>query len=578
MLTLKTIPENFFTTAEKFSKRRALSYKKDRAYFSLSYAETAAEVRKAATVLAEAGVTAGDKVAILSPNRPEWAIIDLAIMSLGAVVVPIHTTLSPKIIGYVLRHSGAKVLVVADINLLNRVALAKDDLEFLEKIFFLGDLDDDIKELAPKEIFSFNQLLSDAKEIEHLAKHAPDEVCSIIYTSGTTGVPKGVELTHVNFLSNVISVTRAVPAYPQDVFLSFMPLSHVLERTAGYYVPLLSGSNIVYAESVKELPKNLREAKPTILICAPRIFEKFYSKIWDNVSAGSRLKRKMFHFALKQKRRTIGYFLADKLVFKKIRKNLGGRLRLTVSGGASLDYKIAKFFLKIGVLVLEGYGLTETSPIVSVNLENNFKFSTVGKPLEGVEVKIAADHEILVRGRNVMQGYYKNSEATKEAIDDGGWFHTGDLGFLDQDNFLSIIGRKKEMIVTAGGKNIWPEVIEQRLNFDHLVSQSMIVGHKRKFVSALVVPDWYEINLFLKEKNLPQQEPAKMIKDPAIVALFEERVAKVNLDLPDYEQVRSFRLLVNEFSQEKDEMTATMKLRRHVIERNYQREVEEMYR
>jgi len=405
----------------------------------------------------------------------------------------------------------------------------------------------------------------------------PDDCCSIIYTSGTTGRPKGVALTHRNFLSDAEAVNEVVPVLKNDIFLSFLPLSHVLERLAGYYLPLAYGATIAYAESVRELPKNLKEVRPTLLISVPRVFEKFHDAIWDKINKGSSLQKKIFKWSLKQKKYTLGHRIADRLVFRKIRQNMGGNLRLAISGGAALDQNIGKFFYKIGVTVLEGYGLTETSPVICVNREKDFKFGTVGKVLPGIKVKITETKEVLVKGPNVFASYYGNKEQTKQAFKEG-WFCTGDQGFLDKQGFLTIIGRGKEMIVTSGGKNVWPEPVESLLNTDKFIAQSIIIGDKRKFISALIVPDWQEVEVYLKEQNLPMQEHTKLIKDPTLINIFQQRInEKINPNLSDVEKIKKFVLLPQEFSQDEDELTPTLKLRRHIIEKHYQKSIDSIY-
>lgn len=575
---MKTIPELFFETAKKFSKREALLVKKDGVYSPITYKELSEKVKNFAAALKQLKIKKDDKVAILSENRPEWVISDLGAMSIGAIVVPLHTTFSLKAICNVLNHSKSKIIIVSNADLFKKILDFQKKLPFLNKIIFLEDPMPALEKISKKKIFKWEELLAQGagKKLVSVPL-SPERVCSIIYTSGTTGVPKGVMLTHNNFLSNVFAVNEAIPIKENDIFLSFLPLSHVLERLAGYYTPLLFGATIAYAGSVKQLSQNLKEVKPTILISVPRVFEKFYDAIWDKIKNSSLIKRKLFLWALKQKKNSLKYCIAESLVFRKIRKQLGGRLRLTVSGGAPLNENIARFFFKIGILILEGYGLTETSPVVTVNRENDFKFGTVGKPLSKVEVKISSEKEILVRGPNVMKGYFKNSTETKNAIDGEKWFHTGDLGFIDKDGFLTVIGRKKEIIVTSYGKNIWPEEIERELNHDYFISQSIVIGDNRKFISSLIIPDWGGITSFLKEGDLTPEIKEKLIKDPKFLDIYKERIEAFNQNLSNYEKIVKFKLLVNEFSQEKEELTPTLKLRRHIIEKHYQKEIKEMY-
>lgn len=566
----KTIPELFFQQAVSHPHKICLSYKQHDAYSSLSFGEVAEKVKQVASGLWHIGIRKGDKLAILCENRPEWAIADLAALAIGVVVVPVHTTLSPKIVQHILNHSEAKVLIVSTGDLLHKVQLVQNELPFLRHIISLQACETPI--LAWQDVVA-----KGARDRFELPSLDPEEVCTIMYTSGTTGFPKGVELSHRNLLSNVEAIRKAVPVRPNDVFLSFLPLSHVLERVGGYYVPLLSGATIVYAEGTKQLSVNLKEVNPTILISVPRIFEKFHDAIWDKVNASSKAKKKLFVWALKQRRGTLLFLFADRLVFKKIRAGLGGRLRLTISGGASLNKKLARFFMKIGVVILEGYGLTETSPVIALNRERDLRFGTVGKTLQDVEVSISPDKEILVRGPNVTRGYFKDPEATREAFDSDKWFHTGDLGFLDEHGFLTVIGRRKEMIVTAGGKNVSLETIENELNGDRFIAQSMVLGNNRKFLSALIVPDWQEVKLFLKRQNIQITTPENLITTPELLVVFQARIDTINEHLSQFERIIKFHLLVDEFSQEKDELTPTLKLRRHVIEKRYHKEIEILY-
>lgn len=575
----RTIPEVFFELAGKYIKRTALLYKREGVFFPVSYKELSRKVNVFAAGLQKLNVLRGDRVAIFSENRPEWLISDLAIMSVGGVVVPLHTTFSPKAICTVLNHSEAKILIVSNSDLLHRVLLIKNELKFLQRIIFLDKLTAVEKENLNGKILTFEAIINRNKdEFFRRVFLDPDEICSIIYTSGTTGDPKGVPLTHRNFLSNVEAVNMAIPVKDNDIFLSFLPLSHVLERTAGQFIPLLHGATIAYAENMKTLPLNFKEIKPTVLISVPRVFEKFHDRIWDKINNGKKYKKELFTWALKQKRGTFLHKIANFLVFKKVRSQLGGKLRLAISGGASLNEDLAGFFLKIGVLVLEGYGLTETSPVITVNAEKDYKFGTVGKSLSCCKFKISQEKEILVKGINVFRGYYKDGEETAKSFDGGGWFHTGDLGFIDPEGFLTVTGRKKEMIVLSGGKNVWPEPIENLLDDDRFISQSVVIGNGQKFISALIVPDWREVQSYLREKNIPLIESSKLIKSEIIIRLFKERIdKKININLSEFEKIKKFRLLTQEFSQENDELTPTLKIRRQIIARHYEKEIESLY-
>ena len=575
----KAIPELFFETVKQHSNKVALLYKKEGVYFPVTYKDLEKKIIIFSSALQKLGVEKGDRIAILSENRPEWVISDISIMAVGAITVPLHATFSAKAICTVLKHSKAKILIVSNIDFLNKVLLGQKYLKNLQKIIVIDKLTAVQKETLSGKVLGFKALMgmhqSDNYEKIFLD---PDEVCSIIYTSGTTGKPKGVLLTHRNFLSNVEAVSEMIPVKKSDVFLSFLPLSHILERMAGYYMPLFHGAAIAYAENTKELAHNLKEVKPTILISVPRIFEKFHDAIWDKINKSSPLQKIFFKWALKQKKKNFAYKIADYFVFKKIRSQMGGKLRLAISGGASLNENIARFFSKIGIIILEGYGLTETSPVISANREYDFKFGTVGKVAPGVKIKIADNKEILVKGPNVTQGYFENKKETKNVFDKEGWFCTGDLGFIDKQGFLTVIGRGKEMIVTSGGKNVWPEPIENLLNNDRFVSQSLALGNGQKFISALIVPDWQEIEAYMKENNLALQEHDKLVKNPALLAVFQERIdKKINPNLSEYEKIKKFKLLPQEFSQEQDELTPTLKLRRRIIETHCQKSIQSMY-
>ncbi len=576
---MSTLSELFFQSAEKFSHNIALSYKKEGVYFPITYKELAKKVMILGGFLQGLGIVKNDKVVILSGNCPEWAISDLAIMAIGAVVVPLHVTFGPEALNRILNHCKAKIIIVSNNDLLNKVLLHSKKLKFVEKIIFLNNLTGIQKDNLGDKVISWQKIFSETNSSSYQKVEQDYDSCaSIIYTSGTTGKPKGVVLTHKNFISNIKTLSQLIPVKESDVFLSFLPLSHVLERTAGYYMPLLAGANITYAENVKQLAHNLKEVSPSVIVSVPRIFEKLHEAIWDKVNASSPARKKLFLWALKQKRHTLKYRLADFLVFKKVRKQLGGNLRMAISGGASLNEHISRFFQKIGLLILEGYGLTETSPVISVNLKKQYKFGTVGKVIPGLEVKISAEKEVLVKGPSVFGGYFNEKAQSKLSFDKDGWFCTGDLGFIDHEGFLTIIGRKKEMIVLSNGKKAWPEQIENLLNNDKYISQSMVIGNGQKFISAIIVPDWFELTLFLKNSNLPLQSQEKLIGNPVILSLIQERLdKKINPKLSDVETIKKFILLFQEFSPERGELTPTLKLRRHIIESHYKRQIESLY-
>jgi len=575
---MKTIPEQFFETASQFPNRPALKFKFQKAYITVSFRDLERRVKTLANGLKNLGVETGDRVAIFSENRTEWVRADLATLTIGAITVPIHTTVSPLIIEHVINNSGAQTILVSNQKLFNQLLLVINNLPTLKNIIYI-ELDQQLPEIKDKKIISLKEVMKLGEEgYEKINSVAEiDDVASIIYTSGTTAAPKGVMLTHRNFIFDAEAAVTVVPVTEKDVLLSFMPLSHVLERTVGYYAPLVCrGACIAYAQSIETLRQNLKEIKPTILVCVPRIFEKIHVGLWDKVKQGGKLKRKLFLWALKQEPNTWQHFIANALVFKKIQAAFGGHLRFAVSGGATLNHKLARFFHRVGIDILEGYGLTETAPIVSCNRLGNVSFGTVGQQLPGVEIMIAPDKEILVKGPNLMKGYYNNEQLTKEVIDEAGFFHTGDLGFLSSEGFLMIIGRKKEMISLSNGKIAWPEQLEILLNNDRVINQSFVYGNGKSYLVALINPDWQEVIRELGEE-LHATEPDELINNQKVIELINQRIEKINDQLANWEKVRKFVLIQKEFSQAKDEVTPSLKLRRHVISENYKNLIEKLY-
>lgn len=584
---MNSIPQQFFKIAKEHPSKDFLAVKSDNKWQGISYKKTAESVEFFSRGLLSLGLNKGNRVAILSENRPAWAIADLGIMTAGGVSVPIHATLSSAKIEYILKDSEAKFLFIAGHDNFLKFSKIEPRPKALEKIIYL-DLETFEKSAG---MIDFNELLKQGQNFQ-ISEFPSLTLASLVYTSGTTGEPKGVILSHRNFLSNIQSAIKAVPIMSSDIFLSFLPLSHVLERTAGYYIPMSVGATIYYAENVKKLSDNLKEVKPTVLICVPRIFEKVYEKIVNKAKQEKGFKKKLFFQALKvqsevnqarREARQVNWFtkikagLLDKFVCQKVRQALGGNLRFAVSGGASLSKQIARFFEDLGLKIIEGYGLTETAPIVTVNRLEKYKFGTVGLPLEGVEVRISSDKEILVRGDNVMSGYWHKSEATREALAADGWFCTGDLGFLDGEGFLSIIGRKKEIIVTSGGKNVSPEPIENALQLSKYINQAMIIGNSRKFISCLITPDFEKLKGLAQEKGLDYLTKEELIQQDSIRHLFEKEIEKQLSDFADFEKVKKFILLPCEFTQENEELTPTLKLRRAVIGEKYKKEIDRMY-
>jgi len=569
----QTIPEQFFETATKFANRKALRFFDGHAWQSLTFTEIQSQVLTLANFLqTELKIQPGDTIAILANNRPEWVISDLAIQSIGAATVPIHITLSGQLTEFILNDSKSVVLICA-IEFLNKINL--QNVKGVKALISLGQIE------APENLTSYNwnELIKNKNENKISGSLTENNLASIIYTSGTTNVPKGVALTHKNFLSNAKAVLKMHDVSATDRLLSFLPLSHVLERMAGFYTPLvMRGAEIVFAKSKDTILEDLQYAKPTIIISVPRIFEKAYERIWQKINNESAIKQKLFHWALKQRPKTLSHKIATILVYKKIAQRFGGQIRYTISGGASLDPTIAKFFYKFGILVLDGYGLTETSPVISSNSATNFKFGSVGKVIDSVEVKIDSSKEILVKGPNVTPGYVGQSKnLTADLIDSHGWLHTGDLGHLDNENFLTIIGRKKEMITLASGKNVWPQVVEQELQENQFITQAMVVGEGLKFLSAIIVPELPELKRYAEEKNIVFNDLGELIENEKIKNFLGEQVTIAAKNLADWERPKKFILRKDEFSSELDEVTPTLKLKRSKILSRHKKELDQLY-
>ena len=580
-----TIYTKFKETAEKYPENEALAYLVDGQYRAITYAQLSEKAEQLAAGFADRGLSAKDKIAFMVTNSPEWAIIDLACAKLGIINVPIHTTYNAEYIKYIAEHTQSKWLIIEQEFF---KAYKKDLLNLsVDKIIVLDVDETKIEETDKVRSFKklFDSDVSDKDGDPSRPGRAQDDdsmndqdVHTIIHTSGTTGMPKGVELTHKNILFNVQGAKEYVDIGPNDRFLSFLPLSHALERTAGYYVPILSGAAIYYAESKLTMKDDIKKARPTVFISVPRVFEKVYDAVQDKARAGSKLKKWLFFRALdygtkRRKNELLGidsviYSILDTIVLKKIRAAMGGRLRFAISGGSALSPDIMQFFEDIGILIIEGYGLTETSPIIAVNKVDNYKFGAVGLPLKGIEVRIAQDKEVQVRGDLVMRGYYDNAQATNDVIDSDGWFSTGDLGEIDSDGFLKITGRKKEIIVLSTGKNVAPVPIEQELETNPYILQAMVFGDNQKHISALIVPDFPQLRIWAKENKKEYSFP-DILQTDNVRELYEKQIKSQLNHFPETEQVRDFRLLKDEFTQENDLLTPTLKLKRNKILEKY---------
>jgi long-chain acyl-CoA synthetase len=591
----RTLCELFYRSVDTFKKPAHLKVKRGVEWQAISSEEFRVAVEEISMGLRGLGVEKGDRVAILSENRPEWAYADLASLCAAAIDVPVYATLLPAQVLYLLNDSEAKVCFVSSPAQAQKVLEVRAQAKALKHVILFdpapvaGTLP--LAELRAKGKAA---LARDPGAVRaRSAEVVPEDVATFIYTSGTTGDPKGVMLTHANLVSNVLSAVASFAGIgPDDTALSFLPLCHVFERMGGHYLMLHKGVTIAYAESVEKVPENMLEVKPSLMLSVPRLYEKIYARVNEKVAGDPPLRQKIFRWALKVGRerfrheveRTPTPFglgleaaLADALVFKKIKARTGGQLRLFVSGGAPLSREIAEFFGAVGLVILEGYGLTETSPVISVNLPHRMKPGTVGPPIEGVEVKIAEDGEILTRGPHVMKGYYKKPEATAEAIDKEGWFHTGDVGVIDPDGFLVITDRKKDILVTSGGKNIAPQPIENKLKTNPFIAEVVMVGNRRHFPTALVIPSFEALEKWARAKGIAFASREELVRKPEVQDHYQREIERYSADLAPFEKIKKVAILPREFSLENGELTPTLKVKRRVVEQRYKDVIDGLY-
>ena len=589
-----TLNQLFFDAVSKYNRPDALQVKVAGTYRPISHAEVADRVRRAARGLSSLGIRRGDRVAILSENRPEWAIADFACLTVGLTDVPIYPTLPGDQIAYVLKDSGAVAIFVSNKAQAEKIREIRSQLPALKTVIGF----DDVPGLTNLSMAELEKRGTQGDNKDSMATYRedaltvkPDDLATIIYTSGTTGEPKGVMLSHDNIFSNVAASRKAIPFEGRDTGLSFLPLSHIFERMAGHYLMFATGTSIAYAESIDTVAANMVEVRPTLVLSVPRLYEKMYARILETALTGGFLKKKIFFWArgvadrwateMLAGRKPGGlvatqYAVAQKLVFSKLKARTGGRLRYFVSGGAPLSADINKFFYAAGLEILEGYGLTETSPVIAVNTPANFRIGTVGKAIEGVEIRIAPDGEILTRGPHVMKGYYNKPDATREAIEPDGWFHTGDIGVLE-DGFLAITDRKKDIIVTAGGKNIAPQPIENKVKTNKYVAQAVMLGDKRKFPSMLIVPNFDQLERWAAKRNIIWTDRAQLLRMPTIQAKIEKEVARELEGTAHFEMPKKIGLLEHDFSIERGELTPTQKVKRRAIDKHYKTLIDSLY-
>ncbi|MBI4314010.1 MAG: long-chain fatty acid--CoA ligase [Candidatus Omnitrophica bacterium] len=593
----QTIPALFFHQMRVYGQRTFCQVKRQGVYQSISWQALAQDVESLGRAFMEFGIKPRDRIALLSENRPEWAIADLAALSVGAVTVPIYTTLTPREIEHILADSGAKAVVVSNEKFTSAVLEVRERLPHLQQIVQINPRPLGV---FPRGVQWYGELLGLGASnqenrpafFERVSRVRPEDLASLIYTSGTTGPPKGVMLTHDNFLSNCRACAQVIPVTELDQTLSFLPLSHVFERMAGYYFIVYVGGTLAYAESLDSVPQNMQEVRPTVVCAVPRFYEKVHARIQESMRTGSALKRAIFHWAVgvggavsdahaRKKRLSPGLALqrivADRLIFHKLRNRLGGRLRFFISGGAPLSKELAEFFYGAGILILEGYGLTETSPVITCNTPQRLKFGTVGRPVPGVEARIAEDGEVLTRGPHVMKGYFNNPEATQAVIDAQGWFHTGDIGVFDEEGFLSITDRKKDLIVLAGGKKVPPQMLEQMLKCDPLIADVIVIGDRRPYLTALIVPNEDNLARLAESLGLGSLKIQACVRQERILESYQKRLDALQKDFAPFERIKRFALLDRPWTQEAGELTPTMKVKRRVVALAQTALIETMY-
>ncbi len=592
-MTYGTLPSRFLNAIDSRPNPRAQMFRHaDSTWESISSVELLRRVAGLSTALVELGIKPGDRVALFAANRPQWHTADFAINGSGGVTVPIYFNESPDRMTYILKHSDARVIIVCGADQLQKFKQCRPQLPELEQVI-VADAENDV----PADFLRYETLIASAGAAEvaayrlRAAQVLPGQLCTIIYTSGTTGEPKGVMLTHSNLSSNVTDSCATFDFEPAtDVALSFLPLAHVYGRMLDY-IYIFSGVTVAYVEVPDLVPQALLEVHPTVIGAVPRFFEKIYARLMEQGSKAAGVKRKLFDWAVDVARRSapwrasaksaspslrLQWTLADKIVYKKIRAGTGGKLRMVFSGGAPLSKDLAEFFWSIGIPIYQGYGLTETSPILTSNYPAN-RVGSSGKPIPNVLIRIAEDGEILAKGPCVMQGYYKNTDATREAVTPDGWFHTGDIGHLDSDNYLFITDRKKDLIKTAGGKFVAPQPIENALKTSPYILNAMIVGDQRRFVVALIVPNAATVTARMAEQGIRWASHKEMAEHPAVRQLIESEVKRLTAQLAQWETIKRFALLPEDFTFDNGGLTFTLKLKRRVVEQQYREAIDKLY-
>ena len=590
-----TLVDVFMRIVRTHRRPDALNYKRDGRWISISSDEMLERAKFIAAGLHAIGVNAGDRIALLSESRVEWTLTDAGCIFAGAIDVPIYPTLTPPQVRYILNDSGARVLVVERREkLLELKQILGECPEVKQLIFF------EPEGITPEDGLTLAQLEEKGRELEkresgHIAKSStqtrPDDLATIIYTSGTTGEPKGVMLTHSNLVSNLIDSSGHLSFGEHDIALSVLPLSHVFERQA-MYMYLHQGMAVYFAESLQTIGPNLREVSPTVLVGVPRIFEKIYQRIRERAAEAGKLSAAMLAWSVSVAREyakhtlahkpvpswlKLRHALASKLVFSKWHRAFGGRIRLLVSGGAALPEDLSYIYTGAGIPIVQGYGLTETSPVITTSRIEDNRVGTVGTAIPNVDIRIADDGEIEVRGPNVMRGYYNKPEETRAVFTSDGWFKTGDIGTLDEDGFLRITDRKKELFKTSGGKYISPQPIEQAIKGSRFVNQVVLIGAERKFPAALIVPVWEQLESYCKLKGIEVKSRSELCRHPRILDLMLRQIDGLTPNLAKYEKIKKVALLENEFTIEGGELTPTLKVKRRVIDEKYRDVIQRIY-
>lgn len=594
----RSIPDMLRVQTEQYAERPAVSYKKAGGYLTLTYDQLYTRVLMTARGLLKTGLCAGEKVAILSENRVGWVIADLAIQAARGVSVPIFATNTGAQAAYVINHSDARTVFISDRSQYEKLLAVRAQIPRLKSVIsferFLGEPELPVTTLYQLSEISHPLEADQRRRIEQQIRAiSGDDLLTIIYTSGTTGPPKGAMLSQDNMVSNAwYGLQRAGKMAMGGKFLSILPLSHLFERCAGYHAVLMGGGHIAYSESIDKIFDNLKEVKPTAMISVPRLFEKIYARIHAMIDQAGPSRQRLFHQALEiaheyVRRKHIDkeaagmleakYHFYDKLVFRPIRKRFGGRLRFFICGGAPLDRAINEFMWAIGLPVYEGYGLTEASPIVTFNCRHELRFGTVGRGLAGTDLKLANDGELLIKGPQIMRGYYGDESATRASFS-GAWFKTGDIATIDPDGYVTIVDRKKEIIVTSGGKNVPPQPLENALKLDEYISQAYVHGNNRPYLVALLTPDMEHLTGFARRHNISYHSLDDLVNSKPVQELFADRIERFNSRQPGYQSIRNFSLLAHDFSIEGGELTPTLKLRRKAIAQLYAETIERLYR